>query len=139
MTTTMRSSDGRNLAVEESGDPQGSAVFLLHGMPGSRLGPRPRGILLYQLGIRLITYDRPGYGDSDRRPGRHVADVVPDVTAIADELGIQDGDVIVQINRTPIEGADEAAKALNYYGGRGPIRMFFERNGQVFSTDFSIQ
>jgi serine protease Do len=60
-------------------------------------------------------------------------------TRVADELGIQDGDVIVQINRTPIEGADEAAKALNYYGGRGPIRMFFERNGQVFSTDFSIQ
>jgi hypothetical protein len=47
--------------------------------------------------------------------------------------------VIVQINRTPITSADEAAKALNYYGGRGPIRMFFERSGQVFSTDFSIQ
>jgi S1-C subfamily serine protease len=58
---------------------------------------------------------------------------------VADELGIQDGDVIVQINRTPVDGADDAAKALNYYGGRGPIRMFFERNGQVFSTDFSIQ
>ncbi|HWZ60774.1 MAG TPA: trypsin-like peptidase domain-containing protein [Gemmatimonadaceae bacterium] len=58
---------------------------------------------------------------------------------VADELGIQAGDVIVQINRSPVGGADEAAKALNYYGGRGPIRMFFERNGQVFSTDFSIQ
>jgi serine protease Do len=60
-------------------------------------------------------------------------------TRVADELGIQNGDVIVQINRSPVAGADEAAKALNYYGGRGPIRMFFERNGQVFSTDFSIQ
>ena len=58
---------------------------------------------------------------------------------VAEDLGIQTGDVIVQINRTPITSADEAAKALNYYGGRGPIRMFFERSGQVFSTDFSIQ
>jgi len=58
---------------------------------------------------------------------------------VADDLGIQAGDVIVQINRTPVASADEAARALNYYGGRGPIRMFFERNGQVFSTDFSIQ
>jgi serine protease Do len=58
---------------------------------------------------------------------------------VGEDLGIQTGDVIVQINRTPITSADEAAKALNYYGGRGPIRMFFERNGQVFSTDFSIQ
>jgi serine protease Do len=58
---------------------------------------------------------------------------------VAEDLGIQTGDVIVQINRTPVASADEAAKALNYYGGRGPIRMFFERSGQVFSTDFSIQ
>ncbi len=58
---------------------------------------------------------------------------------VSDELGIQTGDVIVQINRTPITSADQAAKALNYYGGRGPIRMFFERNRQIFSTDFSIQ
>ena len=60
-------------------------------------------------------------------------------TRVADDLGIQAGDVIVQINQTPVSGADQAAKALNYYGGRGPIRMFFERNNQIFSTDFSIQ
>jgi serine protease Do len=58
---------------------------------------------------------------------------------VGDELGIQIGDVIVQVNRTSIASADEAAQALNYYGGRGPIRMYFERNGQVFTTDFMIQ
>ncbi len=58
---------------------------------------------------------------------------------VSNELGIQGGDVIVQVNRTPITSADQAARALNYYGGRGPIRMYFERNGQVFTTDFSIQ
>jgi pimeloyl-ACP methyl ester carboxylesterase len=63
-------------------------VFLLHGTPGSRLGPLPRGRVLYELGVRLITFDRPGYGWSDRLVSRLVADVVPDVQAIADELGL---------------------------------------------------
>lgn len=42
--------------------------------------------MLYGLGVRLITFDRPGYGRSDRLVSRTVADVVPDVQAIADTL-----------------------------------------------------
>jgi pimeloyl-ACP methyl ester carboxylesterase len=38
--------------------------------------------------VRLISYNRPGYGDSTPLPGRSVADVVTDVAAIADDLGI---------------------------------------------------
>lgn len=72
--------------MEIAGDPSGKPVFLLHGMPGSRLGQAPRSPLLYWLGIRLITFDRPGYGDSDRRPGRTIADGAADVAAVADEL-----------------------------------------------------
>jgi pimeloyl-ACP methyl ester carboxylesterase len=78
--------DGRKIAVKEWGAPDGNPVFLLHGTPGSRLGPVPRPLVLYQLGIRLITFDRPGYGRSDRRSGRLVADVAADVRAIADFL-----------------------------------------------------
>jgi len=63
-------------------------VFLLHGTPGSRLGPFPRGRVLYGLGVRLVTFDRPGYGRSDRLAHRRVADVAADVAAIADQLGI---------------------------------------------------
>jgi pimeloyl-ACP methyl ester carboxylesterase len=89
VTAMIRVPDGRRLSVEFSGHPDGRAVFLLHGMPGSRLGPRPRGMVLYRLGIKLIAFDRPGYGDSDRQAGRRVADVVADVTAIADAYGIE--------------------------------------------------
>jgi pimeloyl-ACP methyl ester carboxylesterase len=63
-------------------------VFLLHGTPGGRNGPHPRGIVLYRLGIRLISYDRPGYGGSDPQPGRAVVDTASDVAAIANEFGI---------------------------------------------------
>lgn len=83
-----RLSGRRKLSVETLGAPEGKPVFLLHGTPGSRYGPRPRGIILYRLGIRLITYDRPGYSGSDRNRGRSVADAADDVAAIADALGI---------------------------------------------------
>lgn len=78
----------RKLTFESLGDPEGKPVFLLHGTPGGRLGPRPRGPVLYRLGIRLITYDRPGYAGSDPLPGRNVASAADDVKAIADYLGI---------------------------------------------------
>ena len=86
---TARASDGRRLSVEVFGDPDGTPVFLLHGTPGSRLGPRPRGAVLHRLGVRLIAFDRPGYGRSDRLPGRQVADVAADIAAIADAYGLE--------------------------------------------------
>ncbi|MCF1592997.1 alpha/beta fold hydrolase [Streptomyces muensis] len=89
MRTEVITGDGRRLAVEVSGDLNGFPVFLLHGTPGSRLGPAPRPMLLYHQRVRLITYDRPGYGPSDRLPGRPVSHVAADVSAIADALGIE--------------------------------------------------
>jgi pimeloyl-ACP methyl ester carboxylesterase len=86
VTTIVRSADGRRLAVKISGHPTGHPVFILHGTPGSRVGPFPKTRVLYELGVRLISFDRPGYGGSDRLNSRRVADVVPDVVAIADEL-----------------------------------------------------
>jgi pimeloyl-ACP methyl ester carboxylesterase len=85
LTDTIWTDGGRRrLAVEVFGDPDGIPIFLLHGTPGSRLGPRPRGPLLHRLGVRLITFDRPGYGRSDRLRGRQVADAAADVAAIAE-------------------------------------------------------
>jgi pimeloyl-ACP methyl ester carboxylesterase len=39
--------------------------------------------------LRHLSYSRPGYGDSDRQPGRRVADCAADVAVIADALGIE--------------------------------------------------
>ncbi|BCB85352.1 alpha/beta fold hydrolase [Phytohabitans suffuscus] len=78
----------RKLAVDITGDPGGYPIFLMHGTPGSRNGPKPRSIVLHRMGIRLISYDRPGYGESHPMPGRSVGDAADDVRAIADALGI---------------------------------------------------
>jgi pimeloyl-ACP methyl ester carboxylesterase len=81
--------DGRTVAAAEWGDPGGFPVFSLHGTPGSRMGRHPDEDAVRELGIRVVTYDRPGYGASTRHPGRRVVDCVGDVAAIADTLGIE--------------------------------------------------
>lgn len=58
---------------------------------------------------------------------------------VTDELGLQPGDVIVQINRMRVSSAEDAARAIDYYAGRGYITMWFEHQGSIFSTDFSIR
>jgi pimeloyl-ACP methyl ester carboxylesterase len=82
-------SDGRTLAVAEWGDADGVPVFSLHGSPGSRLSRHYDESVYARAGARVITYDRPGYGGSDRDPGRRVVSCVGDVAAIADALGIE--------------------------------------------------
>jgi pimeloyl-ACP methyl ester carboxylesterase len=89
LTYLSTASDGRHLAVDSVGAPDGVSVFLLHATPGSRSGPRPRSSVLYRLGVRLICYDRPGYGGSDRDRARSVADAASDVATIADSLNIR--------------------------------------------------
>lgn len=82
--------DGRTLAYEQQGEPGGVPVFVLHGTPGSRLsGQHPDPDKVSEAGLRLITYDRPGYGQSTRQPGRSVVDCVADIATIADELDLE--------------------------------------------------
>ncbi len=80
--------EGRRLGVAQWGDADGAPALALHGTPGSRLARPPDEDALRAAGLRLVTYDRPGYGASDRSPGRRVVDCVADVTAIVDALGI---------------------------------------------------
>jgi len=80
--------DGRILKVLEDGDRVGRPVLVHNGMPNSRLLFAADVRSAQRLGIRLISYDRPGYGGSTRRPGRSVADCAEDARAIARALDI---------------------------------------------------
>lgn len=89
MVSTLFTRDGRALTYAQHGDPAGRPVFVMHGTPGSRIGPIPRASRLYPQGVRLIAYDRPGYGGSDRLPGRAVGHAASDVVELADALKIE--------------------------------------------------
>jgi pimeloyl-ACP methyl ester carboxylesterase len=92
-TSTLQADGGRTLAFCEWGARTGRPVLYLHGSPGSRY-LHPREFDFTKWGARMLTYDRPGYGRSDRRPGRLVADAAQDVRAIADHLSLAEFAVV---------------------------------------------
>ena len=61
---------------------------MLHGTPGAGRLYGPHITDAENRGIRLIGYDRPGYGRSTPQPGRSIADCAADVRAVAAALSI---------------------------------------------------
>lgn len=86
---TVRVRHGRKLGVAEFGAPDGRPVFWLHGTPGARRQiPDEARRLASDRGIRIVGVDRPGVGLSPSHLYTSVADFVPDLELVADNLGI---------------------------------------------------
>jgi pimeloyl-ACP methyl ester carboxylesterase len=88
MTGSVTLPDGRELAYEEYGDPAGEPVLSFHGGLSSRLDAAPAHQAALDLGVRLLSPDRPGIGRSTFQPGRRLLDWPADVAALTDALGI---------------------------------------------------
>ncbi|MFD7154922.1 alpha/beta fold hydrolase [Kribbella sp. NPDC059898] len=85
-----RLADGRVLHGYDSapGATDRLAVVWHHGTPNLGTPPAPLAAASERLGIRWISFDRPGYGGSTAAPGRTVAGVAADLSAVLDTLGI---------------------------------------------------
>jgi pimeloyl-ACP methyl ester carboxylesterase len=88
MEWTVQTDDGRTLAVEDAGDPAGRPVMVHVGTPNSRHLYGRTVADATARGVRLISYDRPGYGESTPHRGRTMADCASDARAICGALGI---------------------------------------------------
>jgi len=87
--------DDRQIGFAEFGDPQGRAVFWLHGTPGARRQiPVEARAYAERKHIRLIGVDRPGIGSSTPFQYRNVLAFAEDLRTIADVLGIDEMAVI---------------------------------------------
>jgi pimeloyl-ACP methyl ester carboxylesterase len=80
-------SDGRRLDYRMSGAADGLPLVFHHGTPGAATPVLAVERAAHARGLRLVTMSRPGYGESDRKAGRSVADVVDDTTAVLAEIG----------------------------------------------------
>jgi pimeloyl-ACP methyl ester carboxylesterase len=81
--------DDRQLGFAEFGDPQGRAVFWLHGTPGARRQiPTEARVYAEENSIRLIGVDRPGIGSSTPYQYDTVVAFADDLRTVADTLGI---------------------------------------------------
>ena len=79
--------DGRTLRAYDTGG-EGFPVVWHHGTPN--IGPPPAPLFPHaaRLGLRWVSYDRPGYGGSSPAPGRDVASAATYAARVADALGI---------------------------------------------------
>jgi pimeloyl-ACP methyl ester carboxylesterase len=87
--------DDRQIGFAEFGDPQGRAIFWLHGTPGARRQiPVEARAYAERKHIRLIGVDRPGIGSSTPHEYPNVLAFAEDLRTIADVLGIDQMAVI---------------------------------------------
>ncbi|HKJ93400.1 MAG TPA: PDZ domain-containing protein, partial [Longimicrobiales bacterium] len=57
----------------------------------------------------------------------------------ARDLGLREGDLILQINRWRVRSANEAADLLKRLADQGPIRIYYERNRHLGAVSFYIR
>src|SRR4029077_14665813 len=120
--------DDRQIGFAEFGDPQGRAVFWLHGTPGARRQiPMEARVYAEQRQIRLIGVDRPGIGAASPYQYDTVFAFAEDLRTIADTLGIDKFEVIGLSGGGPYTLACAAAMpdrvvAAGVLGGGAPTR-----------------
>ena len=106
--------DGRELAWRWWGDPGGTPVLRIQGTPSSRLQRNPDPNVQRSLGVRYLMADRPGYGESTRKPGRGVADIADDYAALLDHHGV---------DRIPAMGTSGGGPHVLALAARHPARV----------------
>ncbi|MDH5659665.1 MAG: alpha/beta hydrolase [Gammaproteobacteria bacterium] len=77
------------LAWSEYGATDGEPVLYFHGAPGSRLEAQPADKIAKALKLRLISIDRPGYGDSTLQDDFNLLDWPGVISQLADKLNLE--------------------------------------------------
>ena len=80
--------DNRRLAYREYGDPRGVPTLVLHQWFAASMLPGPAMEEAHRSGLRLIAFDRPGFGQSTPVANYSLKGVVLDAMALADHLKI---------------------------------------------------
>lgn len=93
-TRTIRLDADRDLTYTEYGAESGTPVVFFHGTPGSRR----LGALFERDArandVRLLAFDRPGCGQSSPRPDYSIRDAGQLVTAVLDDAGAEEADLV---------------------------------------------
>jgi pimeloyl-ACP methyl ester carboxylesterase len=81
--------NGKDLAYSEYGRAAGAPVMFFHGWPSSRTMAQLTDAAAKELGVRIISPDRPGIRDSSFQPNRKLIDWPGIVEQLGDHLGIE--------------------------------------------------
>jgi pimeloyl-ACP methyl ester carboxylesterase len=89
MDQTVVTAGGSQYGFIDYGPLDGTPVLWCHGGPGSRLEPLWLHADAAAAGLRIVAFDRPGYGLSTPQPGRTIVDVVSDLLELLGRLEIE--------------------------------------------------
>lgn len=114
------------IALEEYGDPAGSPVIFCHGWPSSRTMAELTDRAARELGLRIISPDRPGLGQSTLQSDRKLLDWPPLLEAMADHLGLGEFRMLAISGGAPYAYASgwalpDRVKAIAVVSGAPPI------------------
>src|SRR6266542_954774 len=126
--------DGAVIAFEEYGDPNGAPVMFCHGWPSSRTMARLTDQPARDLGIRIISPDRPGISASSLRPDRKLSDWPRVVERIVEHLGVREFRMLAISGGAPYAYATAVAmpqrvQAIAIVGGAPPMAELLEAEG----------
>lgn len=93
--------EGQQIAYNTYGDPSGKGVLVLHGTPGSRLIGGLFDEAAAEAGIRIISPDRPGFGESASRSDWGPAEGPAVLEAVLGDAGVSEVPVIAFSNGAP--------------------------------------
>ncbi len=125
--------NGAVIAFEEYGDANGEPVIFCHGWPSSRIMARLTDEPARDLGIRIISPDRPGICGSSLQPDRKLTEWPHLVERIADHLAIRDFRMLAISGGAPYAYATAAAmpdqlRAIAIVAGAPPIAEVSDTN-----------
>jgi non-heme chloroperoxidase len=106
----------------------GQPVVLVHGYPLDSSSWEKQSAVLFDAGKRVITYDRRGFGKSDKPTTGHDYDTyAADLSALVSALDLQDA-VLVGFSM----GTGEVARYLSRYGSHRVAKAVFIGSLQPF-------
>lgn len=112
---TFRSNTGRQLAYSWVGASKGDPIILLHGFAVASTLPRQADQLLKRMGLKIITFSRPGFGNSETNLN---ATVLEDTVSALEELRIH-----LRLERLHILAHTLTGLAVVHYNARYPGRL----------------
>ncbi|CAN5604085.1 hypothetical protein BH20VER3_BH20VER3_01440 [soil metagenome] len=125
---------GGTVACSAYGDQKGTPVFFCHGWPSSRTMAELTDAAARELGIRIISPDRPGIRDSSPHLERRLLDWPPLLAELADQMGIGEFRILGISGGAPYAfvaawAMPERVRAIAVVSGAPPLDELADRSG----------